>query len=207
MQKPWSLYNKEEKLRIDDLKPEHVRIILLAIPTSRMPDWYACQEGDLHWQPISAIPEFYEDVRQIKGKGAEEAPPPPRQDPLATPPQAPRRPLFEDAPEEMLRTEPTLQMEQLSTKERRTARRYTRALNFRINGGAGKIFDCETVDVSMSGLSLERDLPEWVPKSFRAELSLNKTQVKIKCVKVSDTKLKLVDADAWDVIRQWIVNW
>lgn len=206
MQRPWSLYNKEEKLRIDDLKPEHVRIILLAIPTSRMGDWYACLEGDVHWQPISSIPEFYEDVRQIKGKPADHAAPP-KQDPMAAPVAAPRRPLFEDAPEDMMKTDPTLQVENLKTKERRTARRYNRMLNFRINEGAGKIFDCETVDVSMNGLSLERDLPDWVGKHFQAELSLNNRTVKIKCTKVSADKLKLVDADAWDVLRKWIVNW
>lgn len=204
MQRPWSLYNKEEKLRIDDLKPEHVRIILLAIPTSRMGDWYACLEGDIHWQPISSIPEFYEDVRQIKGKPSDAAP---KADPLAAPKSAPRRPLFEDAPVEMMKTDPTLQMENLKTKERRTARRYNRMLDFRINDSAAKTFQCETVDVSMNGLSLERELPDWVAKHFQAELHWNNRVVKIKCTKVSADKLKIVDADAWDVLRKWIVNW
>lgn len=206
MQRPWSLYNKEEKLRIDDLKPEHVRIILLAIPTVRMTDWYACQEGDVHWHPISSIPEFYEDVRQIKGKSAD-TPVAAKPDPLATPVQPPRRPLFEEAPEEMLKTDPTLQVENLNTRERRTARRYNRILNFKINDGVGKIFECETVDVSMNGIALERDLPDWVTKNFQAELSLHGRSVKIKCSKVSTAKMKLVDADGWDVLRKWIVNW
>lgn len=206
MQKPWSLYNKEEKLRIDDLKPEHVRIILLAIPMARMTDWYACQEGDVHWQPISSIPEFYEDVRQIKGKPTD-IPAPTKADPAATRQTDPRRPLFEDAPEEMLKTDPTLQVENLKTKERRTARRYNRMLNFKINEGSGKIFECETVDVSMNGLSLERDLPDWVNKHFQAELHFHGRTVKVKCTRVSSTKMKLVDSDAWDVLRKWIVNW
>lgn len=203
MQKPWSLYNKEEKLRIDDLKPEHVRIILLAIPTSQMTDWYACQEGDVHWQPMGAIPEFYEDVRQIKGKMSEA---PPKQDPLAAPHPVARRPLFEDAPADMMKTDPTLQVENSKTKERRTARRYMRNLDFKLVQDSN-VFACETVDVSMSGLSLERELPSWAAQKFKAELSLNKQTVKIRCLKVSDTKLKITDADAWDVIRKWIVNW
>ncbi len=204
MQRPWSLYNKEEKLRIDDLKPEHVRIILLAIPTARMGDWYACMEGDVHWQPIGSIPEFYEDVRQMKGK-PDDMPSTSRHDPPAAPPQAPRRPLFEDAPVD-LKTDPTLQVDSSRTKERRTARRYARHLNFKI-AQDGKVFACETLDVSMSGMSLERELPDWVGKTFKAELNLNKTTVWVKCTRVSETKLKITDSDSWDVIRQWIVNW
>lgn len=204
MEKPWSLYNKEEKLRIDDLKSEHVRIILLAIPTARMTDWYACQEGDLHWQPIGAIPEFYEDVRQIKGKGALPEPEAEAQE-KPTPQSPPRRPLFEDSPED-LRTDPTLQVDTASTKERRTARRYPRKLMFKVLQG-GKSFQSATVDVSMSGLSIEQQLPNWVPKTFHAELQLNKTNIRVLCSRVSESKLKIMESESWDVIRQWIVNW
>lgn len=205
MQRLWSLYNKEEKLRIDDLTPEQVRIILLAIPTARMPDWYACQEGDIHWQPIGSIPEFYEDVRQIKGQSQpkteeqEEAIPP-----VNKPVQ--RRPLFEEAPLDLSVTDPTLQVDSSATDERRSARRYPRKLNFKVIQG-GKTFETETMDVSMNGLSLEQALPQWVPKSFRAELRLNKTNVIVLCQRVSDNQMKIMDADSWDVIRKWIVNW
>ena len=118
MQKPWSMYNKTEKLRIDDLKTEHVKIILLAIPNSKMGEWYACQEGDLHWQPISAIPEFYEDVRQLKGNAldgqAEDGSAAPElqletdQESKPAKKQDARRPLFEDAPDDLLLTDPAL---------------------------------------------------------------------------------------------------
>jgi hypothetical protein len=59
----------------------------------------------------------------------------------------------------------------------------------------------------MGGLSLKEKLPEWVPKSFRAEISSHKNNVRVLCVKVDDNKLKLTDADSWDVIRAWLVNW
>jgi hypothetical protein len=29
----------------------------------------------------------------------------------------------------------------------------------------------------------------------------------VLCARVDDSKLKLMDADSWDVIRQWLVNW
>lgn len=237
MQRPWSMYNRIEKLRVDDLKPEHVKIILLSIPNSRMHEWYACLEGDLHWQPIGSIPEFYEDVRNLKGLAMgekessvvgsqsevelESSPPAaPKPAPASAPArasaplvqesapqkQSERRPLFEDAHEDMLKTDPTLMVDTASTKERRTARRYQRNLTFKVIQG-GKSFQAETEDISMAGLSLKEKLPEWVPKNFRAEISSHKNNVRVLCVRVGDTKLKLTDADSWDVIRAWLVNW
>lgn len=210
MEKPWSLYNKTEKLRVDDLRSEHVKIILLAIPNSRMSDWYACQEGDVHWQPISAIPEFYEDVRQLKGNAltgeAEVIAPKIETPPETEQKQSPRRPLFEDAPDDLLLTEPGLVVDSAQTKERRTARRYPRKLMFKVIQG-GQSFQSETSDVSMNGVALAAQLPSWVPKTFRAELTMNKTNVRVLCTRVDDSKLKLMDADSWDVIRQWLVNW
>lgn len=226
MQKPWSLYNKEDKLRVDDLTPEQVRIVLLATASNRMNHWYACQEGDVHWQPIDAIPEFYEDVRQIKGKPSDDddrekevsvtqtlasvtpdsvtmkIPSTPAVPPVAKPVQ--RRPLFEDAP--LDKTEPTLQVDFTSTKERRTARRYERRLGFKVSLD-GKVFQTHTSDISMAGIALEEKLADWVPKTFSAELSLGKHTIKVMCSKVDDTKLKMKESSSWDVIRAWIVNW
>lgn len=231
MQRPWSMYNKTEKLRVDDLKPEHVKIILLSIPNSKMNEWYACQEGDLHWQPIGSIPEFYEDVRNLKGNALApkeqprevdleddnsplEAQKPAKKAPAsivsenesAVKKQDARRPLFEDFDGDLLKTDPALMVDTATTKERRTARRYQRNLTFKVIQG-GKSFQAETEDISMSGLSLKDKLPEWVPKNFRAEISSNKSNVRVLCVKVDDNKLKLTDADSWDVIRAWLVNW
>lgn len=203
MEKPWSLYNKVEKLRVDDLRTEHVKIILLAIPNSKMSDWYACHDGDIHWQPISAISEFYEDVRQLKG--GHDQTEPQATDPAPTPAPVKRRPLFEDAPEGLI-TDPALVVDTSQTKERRTARRYPRKLVFNVVQN-GQKFESETSDVSMSGLALAKPLPSWVPKTFRAELTLNQTSVRVMCARVDSTKLKLMDADSWDVIRQWLVNW
>jgi hypothetical protein len=204
MQRLWSLYNKDEKLRIDDLTAENVKIILLSIPTAKMSEWFACQEGDLHWQPIATISEFYEDVRQIKGvsfapkmaAGAEYMSP-------TRPPVEERRPLFEDAPEE---TAKTLQIENEETNERRSARRFPRQLTFLVSK-AGKTFEGETVDISMSGLSLKSPLPDWVTKTFRAHIELNGQTTGVLCLRVDDRKVKFLEADSWNLIRLWIVNW
>lgn len=210
MHKCWSLFNKEDKLRIDDLSVEQVRTILLAIPTSRMRDWFACREGEVHWQALVDISDFYEDVRAAKGNSylaeeKEEAPPLAKAvgAPAAKAPSA-RRPLFEDAPD--AQTEATLQMESVNTKERRSARRYARRLVFRVFLGSKK-FEAQTVDISMGGLSLADPLPQGLGKNFRAELSFNGVDMQIVCSRVTETQLKLLEAEAWDVLRQWIANW
>lgn len=242
MQKLWSLYNRDEKLRIDDLKPEQVKIILLAIPTAKMESWFACQESDLHWQPISAIPEFYEDVRQIKGaaettvklvaggdfipdenesvksptkkpsgrpqilkrRAADQAESP-SPEPSPIKPLPPRRPMFEDAPTTQEKTA-SIMVENVSTRERRSARRFMRRLEFQIEIGS-ESFQCETSDISMSGMSLTQPLPDWAGKSFRAELHCNGETIGIFCARVTDKKLRILEADSWELVRKWIVSW
>jgi len=202
MQKCWSLYNKAEKLRIDDLRVDQVKTILLAIPTRQIGNWYACQEGDLHWQSLSDVPDFYEEAREFKGEGLPATPSAPE----AVRPMPKRRPLFEEASPEYLEAETTLQLESVPTKERRTARRFVRNLKFEVIHG-GKKFSCPTQDVSMSGISLKEKLPNGLPKNFRAELSLNGTNVRFLANRVTDNTLKILEADGWDVLRNWIVNW
>jgi hypothetical protein len=202
MHKCWSMYNKEEKLRIDDLRVDQVKTILLAIPTSKIGDWYACREGDMSWQSLADVPDFYEEAMTSKGKDPHLAAKP--LGPPAAKAQAPRRPLFEDVDDA---ADTTLQMEAVQTKERRTARRYVRNLKFRLSGTTGLKFDCETADISMGGVSLKENLPEQTPKSFKAELSLDGDSVRILCNKISGTAVKILEADKWDVLRNWIVNW
>jgi hypothetical protein len=215
MEQLWSMYNKVEKLRIDGLKTDHVRIILLSVPTRHMGQWYACREGDMEWRPLDEITEFYEDVRVYKGATAntrtKESPTTrgqkaakPSAPPLKRAPEE-RRPLFEEPPEGLL-TDPGIAMVTSKVKERRSTRRFARQLEFRVKS-ADKNFKCETHDISTHGLSLREPLPRWVPKTFRATLSHAGANVRVLCTRVSDTKLQLVDAESWDMIRQWIVKW
>lgn len=243
----WSLYNQLEKLRIDDLKTEHVRIILLAIPTRRMGQWYACREGDMTWQLISDIPDFYEDVRAMKGlspageaqsdkavaeevkkadmletrgfkqamltekpkalsaKGALKAGPKPSKPPTIKSGHNERRPLFEDASTDFNQSS-GLNIVSSPIKERRSARRYPRSLAFVVRH-KDQIFETKTKDISIGGISLSEPLPAWIPKTFRAKVSHNKQIVRVICSRVTESKLRIVEAESWDVIRSWIVKW
>lgn len=203
MEQLWSLYNKDEKLRIDDLKTEHVRVILLAIPTRRMGEWFACRQGDAHWQAIGDIPEFYEDVRALKGVLPAAA-----GDGLELPSQmkkVARRPMFEEAPPDF-QTNSGLNIITKRTRERRTRRRYSRELQFRVRQ-SDKEFTCATRDISVGGMSLREPMPKWIPKTFRATLSSHGEKAKVLCERVSETKLKILDSESWELIRKWIVSW
>ena len=202
MHKCWSLYNKYEKLRIDDLRTDQVRTILLAIPTSKMGDWYACREGDLHWVNLVDIPDFHDDAMVLKGKDPT-VPAGSKKDEMPSSQKAkdPRRPLFEDIE---LEAADTLKIEATPTKERRSARRYVRNLNFKISGQS---FSCETRDVSMSGISLKENLPSLANNKFKAELSLEGQSLKITCSKVTQNSVRILEADGWDILRNWIINW
>ncbi|CAM5999393.1 unnamed protein product [Sphagnum balticum] len=211
MQRCWSLYNKYEKLRIDDLRMDQVRTILLAISLNKMSDWFACQEGDLRWQNIKDIPDFYEDTRAHKGELPNERAVPASHAAEALPPaanaalQEVRRPLFEEAPQENNLTS-TLAMEAENTRERRSARRYVRNLRLQIERATG-VHEFATTDVSMTGLGLKEALPADVPKQFRAQLVCNGQTLRVICQRISAQQVRLTDAEAWDVLRNWIINW
>lgn len=218
MQSRWMLYNKEDKLRIDDLTADQVKTILLAIPTARMKDWFACRGGDVHWQPLLNIPEFYEDVRAMRGisvtsdevKEANLDLEPAKTPVAAAPPPPPappaRRPMFEEMQH---LTAPTLAVDKVTVQERRSARRYKCRLEFKIIHG-GKTFSSTTEDVSMTGLAITEALPTWVPKTFRAQVGSNGQVLSIVAARVESAeavRMKLMDAESWELLRRWIVNW
>lgn len=213
MERPWSLYNKAEKLRIDDLRPEQVRTILLSIPASQIQNWYACQEGDLQWAPLRSVSEFYRDLhgsqdQTITDVSVQRAAGDDLSDsiPANTASVAKtniRRPLFEDPPEG-LQSDPTLEITKAQTNERRLARRYPRKLDFKATH-EDKVFTTRTLDISMGGMSLETIVPDWLPRTFRAELSLNDSRVRIVCKRINANQLRLMEAGSWDLIRQWLV--
>jgi len=208
MHKCWSLYNRVDKLRIDDLTKDQVRTILLSIPTSKIGEWYACREGDLHWLPIREIPDFYEDASMVKGEylAQSEEKSETKDKPVKRNKQEERRPLFEDPTPEMMMTSSTLKLESVPTKERRSARRYVRNLIFYAKH-EGRAFECETKDVSMAGISLGEKLPPSFGKTFRAELKLSGGRVKLLVSRVTSSTLKIEESDSWELLRQWIVAW
>lgn len=222
MQTRWSLFNKEDKLRVDDLTPEQVKTILLAVPSHRMKDWFACRGGDVHWHALTDIPEFYEDVRALRGLSESDnsvppseasKPPVPQRDrraPQAPPSPAPQtqshRPLFEDV---SMEADPTLAIESEPTEERRSARRFLSRLDFKVIQG-GKVFESQTKNVSMSGLALKEQLPGWIPKTFRAQVGLHGQVLNIVAARVEKTdgsQLKILEAESWELLRRWIANW
>ncbi len=226
--KTWSLYNREEKLRIDDLSLEQVKIILLSISTRRMHEWYACLAGDLSWRPLAEVPEYFNEVRSIQQdtaslqKVAGQDFSSGRQTRVAgrtktqtktkkTKPRlkavpSPKPDASGEIDGGMIQTVHDLVVDKSQTKERRSARRYARKISFQVTKEQNS-FNSETLDISMNGLSLREPLPAWVPRAFSATLKLNQYSINIQCEKVSDRKLKITAAESWDLIRQWIVNW
>lgn len=187
----WSLYNSEEKLRIDDLTTEHVRIILLSISARRLPEWMIYQSAESGWQPLAKAAEFRENLENLMGLAVLQ--------PTKKPSKPPVLRIGAGAQKPVTRT-------RIHAKDRRSAKRYSRQLKFHAFV-EGKNFECDTIDISLSGLALSKKLPLWLPKTFRATLRLKETLVLILCTRVNDTKLKILECDSWNVIRQWMVNW
>lgn len=208
-QKCWSLYNKEDKLRVDELTLDQVQTIMLAIPAGRIDSWYACREGDLQWQRLAEVEEFYEEASEIKARAPLEEQSVTRTL-TATGTETYIAPKARAAIKKVPISEAKTRVEKPPTleaiaRERRSARRFVKNLKFRMVNGGNK-FESETLDVSMAGLSLKESLPADAPKSVRANLELEGKRVKVLCNRISDRSLKILEADRWDLLRQWLIS-
>jgi hypothetical protein len=204
----WSLFNKEEKLRIDDLSIEQIRTILLTITPGKIQEWFAWRDGDMSWQNIAEIPEFYEAARVEKSVA--------RNPSINKVDTVGRRRLFEAPPttepeepeeEEEVKLETGLGLQNVKVKERRSARRYTRSLIFYVKLPVGGVFESGTSDISTTGISLMNELPVVLTKSFPAELRLYERTVQLVCSRVNERSVKILEVSNWEIFRQWLVNW
>lgn len=214
MERTWSLYNRVEDLRVDDLRPDQVRTIMLAIPPSQLSNWYACQEGDLQWVALESVSEFYMDAmanRQkstplAKAAGDDSGTP----DfngvilPVSRSKTNQRRPLFEDMPENVEAPDFEVKNEE-DREERRTSVRYPRKIAVSAVVGTNT-FSTHSENVSMGGMKTVHPIPDWLPRTFKAQLSLNGQTVNVYCKKIGAQQVRLMDADSWEIIRQWLVN-
>lgn len=213
--KLWSLYNEEEKLRIDDLTAQQVKIIMLAISSRRMQEWYACPQGKMAWLPLAEVEEFHQNsietetvevpLQKASGGGYSAPVNTSRPEPKPTPTKSKPKLAAVETVEIDNRSSPTLMVDLTQTKERRSARRYARKWRFKctIND---QIFTCETVDVSVTGIKINTALPQWVPKVFKAEITLGMYSIEILCERVSSKKIKISGTENLDLLRRWIVN-
>ena len=211
----WSLYNSVDKIQIDDLKSEQVRIVLLSIPTVRMKDWMICKKGELHWQSLLQAPEFFDDVRDLKGDteniSLNDLSTQSRPDKFKSQAPPTRRPLFDDI---NLEAEQTLSLmdqgSNIEVKERRSARRHNKVLGVEISGQA-EVFETQTQDVSMSGMNFKDPLPDWVKKKFSISLSFKGRSMKVLCERIdgdsSQTKARILEVEHWEVLKDWVVGW
>ena len=197
MELSWSLYNKIERLRVENLSTAQVRTILLSIPTRRLDQWYACASDQLRWLPLADHATFFEDVRVFRGAEAAghlqiaRAPAPLKL--VGAPPEAPAE-WIEGS---------DFDLSTLALSERRAARRVSRRCEFVVAGGPGE-FRSLTKDLSFGGLSIETALPAWVPKTFRATLSTAGKTAEILCTRVSDSNFQIVESDSWPVLHSWL---
>ncbi|NCN41970.1 PilZ domain-containing protein [bacterium] len=209
----WSLYNKSDKIQIDDLKTEQVKVVLLSISSMKMKDWEICKKGTVHWQPLALHPDFYEEVENLKGSSmgptsSESASTPPYQNAPSS--GESKSSLFDEIDLDSEETLSLMDGAHVDVEERRSARRHHRILKFEIIQGE-KRFETETKDISMSGMKLKEPLPDWIKSEFRAQVSLNDQVVDLRVARLSkdkkDTSVKILDASTWGLLKSWVIGW
>lgn len=199
----WSLYHRDEKNQIDDLRTDQVEAVWAAIPVSHRSGWLIWREGFKTWKPFEEFPIMLEDLRKTDVSRGFQPPVPPTK-------------AIEDQEREiesLLDHELnfTLTQRNHAHSESRRQGRYDGKFHVRIRV-AENAFETQTANISMEGMLLQSPLPNWVPKYFTVELSLDGATIPLLCSSVKVDKgvprvrVRIESNDNCEVLRRWLVT-
>ncbi len=167
----WCLYNVKSKKLLSDLSVDGIRSIILAVDS--LEDWYVWNENWTEWSPLSLCPDFQNQPL------SEHLNPPEFNHNESTPPPVPIniKSLVMDVPVENsdvtfgyqstfvnIGDIPDLNVEESDENNdllKRSFERVSRVFDVEIEVEE-RVFQTQTVDVSVGGLRLKDPLPDWV---------------------------------------------
>lgn len=210
----WSLYNMEERHRVDDLPLSHLLIILSAIPPARLDDWVAWRPGAKDWQTLETYPELSETLETLRHLYEHTGPFPmdrPDQTPLysetVSRQQESSTQINLEPDENENSSELELELNFDRDADRRTARRFKTDLLVEVKAGKNR-FVSHTVDISMKGMRIRDALPEWVPLQFQATLYKEGHSINLLCRRVqrTTTQARIEAVQSPGALRQWLMK-
>lgn len=197
----WSLFNRDEKNQLDDLRTDQVEAIWAAVAKGQRPQWMIWREGFKTWKPFEDFPLLLEDLRKASAAV-----------PHPLPPEPPKK--IEDQEREieaMLDNEfkLTTTKRNPSLADNRKQGRYEGKFKVRVRAGE-HVFRTYTANISIEGMLLQRPLPSWVPKYFTLELSLDDSTIPLLCSAAKGSgrdrsRVRIESNDNCEILRRWMV--
>lgn len=208
----WSLFHRNEKRQIDDLKTDAIETIHEVIPVKDRDDWLVWREGFATWKPLADFPNLLASLRKggMMNAPSQPAPAPAQKDvptrlaepaersaaaapaanTVSTPAAKPAAsPTKETTVQDRLARQGSLESEVdfdlLAETEALGARddRYRKKWQIRIITD-GKPIVLTTIDVSSRGFSLKETLPKGLPQYFNVEAVAGNIVVPLICSEI-----------------------
>lgn len=185
----WSIYNKNEEVRIDHLRTAQVRSLLCGLRDEIIPSWVVWEEGSETWRPARMV---LPNLRGLDNAPAWPGYLPP--DPSASVP----------------RPKPAPEVMQIWSKQRATPR-YNQSLEVQIDHG-GRVLANRTVNISLGGMQLEKPLSEEINEAFHVIVRKGSDELHMRCRVVETTedgertRLFIDHCNRINILRDWILK-
>lgn len=190
----WSLFQKNEKRQINDLRTEYVEVAYEVLPKADHDNWLIWREGFRSWKPLADFPALLKSLREAGGSTGEQ-PPAPKISTVADNHRTSVQTRLERANANTTDLGGDLEFSEESEHNERDMR-YPKKWEVRINAGGAKALVNQTVDVSMRGLRLRDPLPRGLPNYFNVELRFYDQVIALVC-----SEMKTPDGSASHKLR------
>ena len=216
--KQWSLYNKKTKKQVDGLKLSQAQAIIGTVNPKEFSNWKAWHEGLEKWQPITQFVEFPDAYEGFYG--SEEKLRKKRTDSSITKKLSPDKDTIErkdskkklvfELDDELEKTRLALTSD--DRPEERMGSRYR--VNFEVKVKIDNlIYDCRTIDLSLGGMWIDRQLPKEANASIvTCLIERPKGKLIFTCRVVPDpdlkgsTRLIIKKLSDPELLRSWLLE-
>lgn len=211
--KSYYLFDRVYQHKVEELNWEEVRLIARSIAPKLMTNWYYKTSQDSQWKPLLEHPEFAlpsldEDMNTIdvfkpvqhthheSEQSSPTVPSPGLQDRI--------RVLEDDS--EMESNMIPLETRADDSSHGYKARRYNREYKAVTKSGS-KSFETKTLNVSVSGLLLEDEIPSWVRNPFKIELYRDEESVLLLCRTLPKDRRRIQIEQAYqpEIFKGWLI--
>ncbi len=181
----WSLFHKNEKRQVDDLRTDAIEVVYEVIPLKDRADWLVWREGFRNWKPLDEFPQLILSLREAGQMNAPSIPAP--------------------APAPIQKTE-VFETRVATTVQDRLARqgslndsvelgivddsdladrdnRYVKKWELRILTGGKPVIN-QTVDISNRGMNLRDPVPKGLARYFNVELVVADLSIPLMCSEI-----------------------
>ncbi len=173
----WCLFRKLDGRIIEGLLFDEARAFISNLDTSQLENWFAWKDECPDWRPVNQVDGLTEMIYRVPSV----SPPPP--------PKGTEESSLAPLDEPQFRQTATNEAIAVLTSDFvvRNKKRYKKRMQITILSGS-RIFRTFTKDISVGGMNLDENVPEWVAGHFKVRIAKpnSKQQIELMCCLIAD---------------------